>query len=107
VSKELSARSTHLGAAAIAFMSIGLEINANLGYILRGLCRGDGMVDIGDLKSPGRDTVWVQFPPAVPSKHHQLGYFRLTGPDRLRLRTNSTFPCLPPVHRNYRQLMMF
>jgi len=36
-----------------------------------------------------------------------LGYFRLTGPDRLRLRTNSTFPCLPPVHRNYRQLMMF
>ncbi len=30
------------------------------------MSRGDGMVDIGDLKSPGRNAVRVQFPPSVP-----------------------------------------
>ena len=47
----------------------GLTFLRNLSCGIFLLGRGDGMVDSGDLKSPGRNAVWVRVPSPAPMLH--------------------------------------
>ena len=38
------------------------------------ICRSDGMADIGDLKSPGSNTVWVRVPFSAPLSPCEMIY---------------------------------
>ena len=62
-------------------------------------CRGDGMVDSGDLKSPGRKTVRVRVPPPVQNMPPPRLY-------RKRLAKASLFRIGPPARDRTSDLLV-